>query len=439
MSFLDRLGLGRGVGVAGGFRRNVALLAGGTALGHAIALLASPFLTRLYTTEQFGQLQLYISGLTFLTVIGSLKYETAILLPEKNRDAVHILVLSLGITLGLSILTAVGAFAIQPVFLGKAEPLKPYLWMAPLGLLGAGAFQSLSNWAIRRGGYKEVAHSKLIQTGCQVATQVLAGFAFHPVGTVGLLAGDTTGRLMAGGRFIRLVWRDSRSEMGRLSYCRILRVARTYWRFPVISVGSNLLNTAGFALVPFFLARLYGYNVLGWFALVNRILGIPTLLIGQAISQAFMGEVSSHMGDMKAIQARFRGTLRNLALLGLVPFGVVFLVAPVIFPWVFGEAWRPAGRYAQAMAVGIYISFVVWPTMPMLEMLQKQKWQITWDLLRLILVTGSLYVGHRIGWGPYPALISYSLLSGLAYLMHALITDRVIKAQMAMLEGGQHE
>lgn len=45
------------------FARNVAVLAGGTAVGQAIVVLASPILTRLYTPEDFGVLAVYTSFL----------------------------------------------------------------------------------------------------------------------------------------------------------------------------------------------------------------------------------------------------------------------------------------------------------------------------------------------------------------------------------------
>lgn len=41
------------------FARSVSILAGGTAAGQAIVVLASPLLTRLYSPEDFGLLAVY--------------------------------------------------------------------------------------------------------------------------------------------------------------------------------------------------------------------------------------------------------------------------------------------------------------------------------------------------------------------------------------------
>ena len=67
------------------FARNVAVLAGGTALGQGLAVLASPLLTRLYTPSGFGVLAAYTSIFSILLVVVALRYELAIPLPEDDE------------------------------------------------------------------------------------------------------------------------------------------------------------------------------------------------------------------------------------------------------------------------------------------------------------------------------------------------------------------
>lgn len=53
------------------FARSVSILAGGTAAGQAIVVLASPILTRLYTPEDFGLLAVYAALLGIISVVAS--------------------------------------------------------------------------------------------------------------------------------------------------------------------------------------------------------------------------------------------------------------------------------------------------------------------------------------------------------------------------------
>ena len=66
-----------------------------------------------------------------------------------------------------------------------------------MGLLGAGSYQALSYWAIRRRAFGRIARTKLSQGVGQVVTQVGLGLA--KAGAPGLLIGDVIGRVAGGG------------------------------------------------------------------------------------------------------------------------------------------------------------------------------------------------------------------------------------------------
>ena len=57
------------------FGRTVAILAAGTAGGQVLSLLASPFLTRLYTAAEIGLLGLYLAFLSLASQMVSGRYE----------------------------------------------------------------------------------------------------------------------------------------------------------------------------------------------------------------------------------------------------------------------------------------------------------------------------------------------------------------------------
>ena len=77
------------------FARNVAILAGCAAAGQAIAVLASPMLTRLYTLADFGVRVVFASTLGILTIIASLHYLLAIPLSADDEESASLLALSL--------------------------------------------------------------------------------------------------------------------------------------------------------------------------------------------------------------------------------------------------------------------------------------------------------------------------------------------------------
>src|SRR6187549_1826241 len=69
------------------------LLAGGTALGQLVVVLASPILTRLYEPIDLGALAVYVALLTIIMSVASLQFELAIPIAPDDRVAAHLLAL----------------------------------------------------------------------------------------------------------------------------------------------------------------------------------------------------------------------------------------------------------------------------------------------------------------------------------------------------------
>src|SRR5262245_57367214 len=163
----------------GVFGRSVLTLASGTAMAQLLLALAMPVLTRLYTPTDYGTLAVYSSTLTVLLVVASLRYEVAIPLPRDEPTAASLLVLTFALLGGMATLLSLLVWAWGDAFVAtlKVPALRPYLWLVPVGFLGAGTYQTLSYWAIRRSAFTRIARTKLSQGVGQVASQVALGIA----------------------------------------------------------------------------------------------------------------------------------------------------------------------------------------------------------------------------------------------------------------------
>ena len=77
------------------FTRNVLTLMTGTTIAQAIPIVISPILTRIYTPEDFGLFALFIAITSVFGSIATGRYELAIMLPNKDENAINILALGL--------------------------------------------------------------------------------------------------------------------------------------------------------------------------------------------------------------------------------------------------------------------------------------------------------------------------------------------------------
>jgi O-antigen/teichoic acid export membrane protein len=413
----------------GGFAQSVSILVGGTAMAQAIAVVASPVLTRVYRPSDFGALQVFISLTGFVMVIAAGRYEFALLLPEEEQSSFDLLGVAIACVCLSTAMTATVVAVVHwhPWMLPAGVlVLKGYLWLLPVSVFGGGLYQALSYRAMRQNAYRQIAVTKLTQVAAMVAVQLAAGLVIR--GPMGLLTGDAVGRITGSGRFLRALWRNHVVQVRGIRVPRMVRLAVHYRDYPLVSTWGGLLNASGLALPALFLAACYGAQYTGWFALVNRVLGVPTALIGASIAQVYTSQAATlSRTDPQRLLYIFLETTRRMLYLGLVPCALFTLFAPWIFQTIFGRVWREAGEYARYLAFMCYAGFINSPVTLTLSVLQRQRTQFVWDAGKLALTALSFALPYRFGYGPRVAVAAYGVAMTLMYGIHWTLSHAAIK------------
>jgi O-antigen/teichoic acid export membrane protein len=402
----------------GRFARSVALLAGGTALGQAITVLVSPILTRLYTPEDFGIFGVYASILGIVTVVASLRYEYALPLPEDDETAANILVLCFILLFGMTTLSwlVIHSLGNQIVAWTNVPGLKRYLWLIPLGMLGAGAYQTLNYWAVRKRDFPRIARTRLSRGVARAALQVGVGFAHS--GPLGLLLGQFAGETAGSTSLGLAAWRKDRAPFKAISLQGIRLAGARYKRFPLFSSWAGLLDALGLQLPQILFAAFYGAEVAGWFALGQRVIAAPLNIVVDSVGQVYFGEAARLPRDNpKTMRSLFLKLTGRLALTGGLPVAVICALAPWFFTIVFGPGWETAGRYVQILGLMFAVRFAIVPLSHTLNVLERQDLYLIWDGTRLVLVVGALLVGRLLAFSHIAAIGVYSLSMLSAYLL----------------------
>lgn len=391
--------------VRGSFARNVAVLAGGTALGQAITVLASPILTRLYAPEDFGVLAVYSSILGILSVVASWRYELAIPLPEEDGDGVNLVALSLGIVVLMSFLIGLGAWLLgdQIVSLVNVLALRPYLWLIPVGLLLVGSYQVFNCWAVRKKDFVAIAKAKLNQGVAAVSAQIVTGFLI--TGPLGLLIGQALGQ-SAG--VLALASRFKKQKTTKLSVSHMSFVARRYSRFPLLSVWPALVNSLGLQLPLLSFSIIYGPEITGWFALTHRVLGIPLSLISASTAFVLFGQAAEDRHSGKQLDILFWKVIRQQGFIG-IPMLFFVPLFPIIFPIILGQNWKQSGIYASIWIFPMVANFIASPTGGILDVLERQDLFIARELCRLVMIGGIVAFSAKFS---FPPFVTVSILSG---------------------------
>lgn len=410
------------------FARSVTVLAGGSALGQAVTILASPILTRLYSPEDFGVFGVYASILGIVTVIASLRYEYALPLPEDDKTAAHILVLCLLLLLGMSGVVAFITYRLgeQIITWTNVSGLKPYLWLVPLGMLGAGTYQILNYWTVRQRDFPRIARTRFTRGVGRSAIQVGVGFARSgPLGLLlGHLAGETAGSISLG----LAAWRKEAASFKALSLQGILEAGSKYKRFPLFSSWADLLESLGTQVPQILFAAFYGAGVAGWYALGQRMIAAPLNIVVDSVAQVYFGEAARlPKDDPSAMKKLFLKLTGHLALIGGLPVAVICTLAPWLFTIVFGSSWEMAGRYVQILGPMLAVRFAVVPFFQSLNILERQDLYSIWQGARLFFVLGGLLAAGALGVSHIAALVIYTLSMLSAYIVLWILVWQALK------------
>ncbi|MDX2004287.1 MAG: oligosaccharide flippase family protein [Meiothermus sp.] len=402
----------------GRFARDVGKLAGGAALGQLVVILATPVITRLYTPADFGVLAVFTTLLGITAAMVSLRYELAIPLADDDAEAANLLAVCLLLCVAVSglLLVAVLVLGASLTRLTNSPSLEPYLWMLPLAVFLAGVYQSLNYWLTRVKRFGPVATTKFSQGFGNALTAI--GLGLLHAQPLGLLVGQLVGQSAGTTTLARAGWQSGlavlRGSVGREA---MTAAARKFRRFALYSTPSSLINNIGLWVPPLLFAGLYGPAVAGLVALGDRVARQPLNILGLSIAQVYYSEAGSLASRPQELKRLFLRTAFSLLRVGAVPFALAALLSPWLFGLVFGLEWRSGGVYVQWMALAFFAQFVMTPLSGTLNALQRPDLQAAWDVARLVLVVGGIWLCHNLGGSPEAAFAIYGGGLTLSYLL----------------------
>ncbi|MDY0320122.1 MAG: oligosaccharide flippase family protein [Arcobacteraceae bacterium] len=409
------------------FSRNILTLMTGTTIAQAIPIAISPILTRIYTPEDFGVLALFISISAIFGSIANGRYELAIMLPKKDEDAINIFALGFIITCFISFILLVFVILFNEYFtrlLGNNE-ISFWLYFVPLSVFCIGIWNILNYFNNRKKYYKDIAKATIIKSIVLSIIQLCIGFIKD--GSSGLILGEVISRMFANIRLLNNIIKN-KIFVFRVSTIKIIALAKRYKDFPKFSMFAILANALSGHFINLLISIYYSITILGFYSFTERILGAPTALIGKSISQVFFQQATiEKQSTGKAINT-FNNTIKKLIILALPLFGTLFLIVEDLFTFIFGEAWRIAGIYAQIIMPLFFIRFIISSVSAIDTIMERQKIYLVFNLCLLCM---SILVIIIFKEDPFETFLRwFSLSMGFIYLVYGYVLFKMAKDEL---------
>ena len=149
----------------------------------------------------------------------------------------------------------------------------------------------------------------------------------------------------------------------------------------------SFLNTSSQQIISVLIPTFFNTATLGFYAMGQRVLSIPTTVIGTSIGQVFLQEAQDEKIETGFSRSIFLQTLRKLVLIGIPIFIFIFIFIEDLFIFVFGENWAFSGLYAKTLVPLFFFRFISSALSPVLIVFEKQKSEL---LINTILFLSSI-------------------------------------------------
>lgn len=412
------------------FGKSVILIAGGTAFAQVLSIIFSPIITRIYPPEQYGVLTAYSALLGLLSISSSLDYQNAIPIAEDDDIAINLIFSSMLILLTVSLIILVlliffGEYLLQ-IF--DSNILYSYMYFIPLGIVLAGTYNIVLQWGFRERNYKIITRTKISQSIASNFTKVILGLMKS--GSVGLIIGTIIGQ-SAGITSLSTPIIKKRKLLSSISLKQIKYVMKRYKNFPIYSAPNNFISVAVGNFPILLLTSMFGTHAAGLFGLANSITNLPTGLIGNSVSQVFYAEAANiGKNEPLKIKSIAKKLIKKMAIIALLPFLVLFLFGPWLFSFVFGSGWYDAGIYSRILSFMIYFGFIVTPVGRILEIFERQKDSLRFNIIRLSSIVIIFIIVRELGLTSFQAVTLYSISNSFLYIAMLIMINKILNQEV---------
>lgn len=378
-----------------GFSKSLITLLTGTTLAQGITLLISPILSRLFNPHDFGVFGTFLSIVSAIALIASLRYEIAIVLPKNEDVAINLLALAALLTLIISTLSFIGVLLFKYFYPGYEfldQDLKFLLYFIPVLILFIGFYQILNNYANRLKKYRSIVNYRV--SNSLVSSSVNIAMGGMKFGSIGLLVGAILGNGISVVIFFKEMYKDIKEQSGYISKEKMKEIAFSYREFPLVNSFQSISDMLQINGIIYFIIYFFNSFIVGSFSYALRILQAPMNLLGSAMAQIFYQQASELKNNGENLKDIVIKTMIKSALTGLPIFLTITFFGPQLFAFVFGETWREAGVYARILSPMLFFDFIRSPVSQVPLIIGRQKRLFSISLIgNFILIISMLYGG----------------------------------------------
>lgn len=397
--------------------KSLSILVSGTAIAQLIIIGFQVILRRLYTPEIFGAFAVYMSVVSIVVSIASLRYEQTIVLPKQNKDGFALMRLSVIVSVIIISIFSTFLFITSNLFLnwiGLSSEYASWLVFLPISILLFSIYQSINYFLIRIKNFKLVGSNKVIRRVFEGLSQSTLGITFS---NFGLVLGDIIGNTVIILYSIFKLRKDY-SFFENNGFDDIKEMAVKYKSFPIKNSIPSLMNTLSGVLPIILVSKFFSSEITGFFDLARVVLVIPLSLISVSLNQVLL----QHFSELRNKGLSIKRDAINIFLFLLVASAIFIIVIKLfgvsLFALVFGDQWGSSGVYAEILVYAFALKFLISPFNSSFIAFERIGIFSLWQTFYFLLIIGLFFIPFN---GITSFLQAYMIIEVVAFLVAGIL------------------
>lgn len=406
--------------------RNFAKLLSANVVAQVIGLIVYPILTRIYSPEDFGLLNLFLSIGNVLVVLSLADYYYAIVLPKKQSHAValtHVSAFLLLITTALVLVSVLFSPSISSWF--KSPDLARYYWMMPIYVFAIGLWNILNYWYIRCKQFGEISKYQISQSVLSSTAKI--GFGYLNVLRSGMIYSVVFAPILSLYASVFVCLRKKvLSPLMSFSWHDMCEQCKQYRNFPFFVLPRSFINVLAGQLPVLLLTPFFGAKYVGLLSMAVLLGYTPIGTISRAIYQVLYQNTTERVHAHRPIGQVFWRFVCGTTLLIIPVFAVMAIIVPDLSAWLLGEEWRVVGEYIRWMLPWLYFSLLTGSTCYLSDVFMQQKKGLFFEILLAVCRVAGLCVGI-VAKDFMVAIAAYSVGTALAVLAQLVWLSKLVR------------